>query len=277
MRKTALFAALAASLILLPLSSWAADGRARLNQVAAASYSEEDTTAEQEFGREVAARILAKFPLLEEGELTRYVGKVGTGLATEGGRPDLTFKFAILDTDLVNAFAAPGGYVFITKGALLNLQDEAELAAILAHEISHVSRRHIVRALNIKSSGANTIGALARLVGRVGEVSRVAMGKLVDVAEEILFSKGYEVAEEYQADLDAVALVGAVGYDPKGLDRYLARVEDKSTPEPASVKSTHPRFEERKARIVAALENNGLDSVKYPDMKERFNENVKLR
>lgn len=277
MRKFALILTLAAFAFAGTTAAFAKSPRERLHKTEKPGYSEEDTRAEEEFGRQVAARILGRFPLLEDKELNRYVGLVGTGLAAVGGRTDLEFKFAILDTEVPNAFAAPGGYVFITKGALKKMRDEAELSAVLAHEIAHVSRRHIVRELNIRGGGGDVAGGLARIIGGAGEVSRVAMGKLVDLAEELLFTKGYAKNDEYQADRDAVALTGAVGYDTAALARYLERNESQTQgSEPASLKATHPNYSERKSRIDAALAADGL-TAKGPDMKERFNENVKVR
>lgn len=252
--------------------------RDRLHKLSVGEYTEADVEAEREFGRQVAARILGRFPLLDDAPLTRYVGLLGTGLAEAGGRGDLEFKFAVLDTDVPNAFAAPGGYVFVTRGALTRMRDEAELSAVLAHEIAHVSRRHIVRELNLRGGGGDLAGGLARIIGGAGEVSRVAMSKLVDAAEELLFSKGYAQKDEFEADGDALALVGAVGYDPGGLDRYLERNEKESRgSEPASLKATHPSYADRKARIARTLLADGLDKAKGPAMKERFDENVKAR
>ena len=277
MRKMILAPLLFVLIFALFLPTAGAAGRERLNAVDKGAYTASDTEAELAFGREVAARILARFPLLDNNALNRYVGLVGTGLASEGGRPDLQYRFAVLDTDVPNAFAAPGGYVFITRGALYRMHDEAELAAVLSHEISHISRRHIVRSLNLRSGGGDAVGGLARVIGGAGEVSRVAMGKLVDLAEEILFKKGYAVDDEIEADADAVALSGDVGYDPAALERYLARVEPPGEQAPVSMGVTHPGFGKRKSLIDGVIKNDGLDAVKSADMKERFDENVKIR
>jgi len=277
MRSRILFTAILLLMAAATLAGAAPNPRARLSQGSDGQYSADDTRAEVDFGREVAARVLGRFPLLEEKELTRYINLVGAGLAAAGGREDLEFKFAVLNTDIPNAFATPGGYVFITKGALTRMKNEAELSAVLAHEIAHVSRRHIVRELNIKSSGSDVAGGLARVISGVGDVSRVAMGKMVDLAEEILFTRGYALDDENQADRDAVALVGAFGYDPGGLLTYLERTDKTSGREPASVKATHPAWAERKSRIETTLAADGLDKTKGQDMKERFDENVKLR
>ena len=101
-----------------------------------------DVKAEIEFGRGVAARILARYPPYNDPKLTRYVNLVGGGLAALSGRPELHYHFAILNTDDINAYSTPGGYVFVTLGALKLMHDESELAGVMAHETAHVALRH---------------------------------------------------------------------------------------------------------------------------------------
>ena len=101
-----------------------------------------DEAGEVEIGQGVAANLLGAAPLVNDEALQAYVNQLGWWLAQQTERRDLNWRFGVLDTDSVNAFAAPGGYVFITKGLLLNMRSEAELAGVLAHEISHVLQRH---------------------------------------------------------------------------------------------------------------------------------------
>src|SRR3989338_3678250 len=138
------------------------DFRRRKSQtLAEESFStKDDVEAEIIFGREVAARILGRYKLYEDKNLARYINMVGRSAAQYANRPEIEFRFAILNTDIVNAFAAPGGYIFITKGALRLMEDEAELAGVLAHEVAHVSERHIVKELNIKGTEASPSAGL---------------------------------------------------------------------------------------------------------------------
>ncbi|HYA88649.1 MAG TPA: M48 family metalloprotease, partial [Nitrospirota bacterium] len=122
-----------------------------------------DITEEVRLGREVAARIIARFGLYDNPELMKYVNLVGNVLAIYAARPELEFHFAILNTDEINGYSAPGGYVFITRGAIANMQDESELAGALAHEIGHVVEKHAVKELNIKGQEASTVSNLAML------------------------------------------------------------------------------------------------------------------
>jgi len=96
-------------------------------------------------GRQVAARIAGNFGVWNDKSWTLYVNLVGRALAPYSERPDIKYRFAILDTDDVNAYAAPAGYIFITRGLLKKLDSEAQLAGVLGHEIAHVARKHIVK------------------------------------------------------------------------------------------------------------------------------------
>ncbi|MDQ7010563.1 MAG: M48 family metalloprotease, partial [Mariprofundaceae bacterium] len=100
---------------------------------------------EKILGRAVAARVIERFSIEDAPEKTYYLNLVGTAIAQRSDRPDIGYHFAILATDDVNAYACPGGFIFVTRGVLDMVQDEAELAAVLAHEIAHVTERHIIK------------------------------------------------------------------------------------------------------------------------------------
>src|SRR5512145_3274440 len=108
---------------------------------------------EIEMGGGVASNILGAAPLLQNRDVQQYVNNIGRWLAMQTERPDLPWEFGVLDDDDVNAFAAPGGYVLITKGLLTQMHSEAELAGVLAHEISHVLQKHHLKAIK---QGART-------------------------------------------------------------------------------------------------------------------------
>ncbi|OGW05291.1 MAG: hypothetical protein A3I04_03580, partial [Nitrospinae bacterium RIFCSPLOWO2_02_FULL_39_110] len=202
------------------------DFRRRKSQtLAEESFStKDDVEAEIIFGREVAARILGRYKLYEDKNLARYINMVGRSAAQYANRPEIEFRFAILNTDIVNAFAAPGGYIFITKGALRLMEDEAELAGVLAHEVAHVSERHIVKELNIKGTEASPSAGLARIVGGGTDTMRAAFTQVVDKAVEILFEKGLKRQDEMDSDRIGTMLIVSAGYDPAGLQRYLKKI-----------------------------------------------------
>ena len=158
-------------------------------------FVEDDVKTEIRFGREIAARILGRYRPYEDEKLTRYVNLVGRTVASQAGRAEIEFHFGILRAEFVNAFAAPGGYVFITKGALDKVRDEAELAAVLAHEIAHVTERHIVEELNIRASDDSPVAGVARMIGATGDPAKVAFLKAADKALNILMERGYKIGD----------------------------------------------------------------------------------
>jgi predicted Zn-dependent protease len=247
-----------------------ADGpRRRLHESAAEDRAGADVEAEVQLGREVAARILGRYPLFRDEALARYVALVGNALARQSGRTEIEYRFAVLDTRTVNAYAAPGGYIFITLGALADVHDEAELAGVLAHEISHVTRRHVVRELNVKGWETGATAGVARFLSGAGASAQEVMGQAVDGVLKILFEKGYKVEDEIEADRGGLLLLAEVGYDPTSLDRYLARAPSSG--------GTHPSQDVRRAELQGLASALGLSRVENPLFKERFENHVKAR
>jgi len=236
----------------------------------------DDIKAEVIFGRELAARIVGKYGLYEDKKLTRYINLVGKGVSQYANRPEIEFRFAILDTDNVNAYAAPGGYVFVTKGALKEMEDEAELAAVLAHEVAHVAERHIVKELNIKGTGDSPASGLARVLGGGTDVMRGVFTQMVDKAVEILFEKGLKKQDEMDSDRISTMTITSAGYDPAALKRYLKKISSDEE-DTKILAGTHPTFEDRIIGLDAVLAENQLTDKKQSIVKERFNENVKVK
>jgi predicted Zn-dependent protease len=259
-----------------PVAAESRDFRARVSEkITTEGISDADLAAEISFGREVAAHILGRYKLHRDDALNRYVNLVGRGIALHGRRPGLEFRFAVLDSSTVNAYAAPGGYIFVTRGAIANMNDEAELAAVLAHEIAHISERHIVRELGIKGEGGSAQAGLAHLLGAIGDPTRVAFKQVVDQALDILFKEGYSRRDEADADQNGLILLAATGYDPAALTRYLAKLHEGASAELEIYNRTHPPFAERLAALNFVITETGLDKVDGPTMKERFDEQTK--
>lgn len=241
-----------------------------------------DVRAEVRFGREVAARILGKYRVQSDEILTRYVNLVGKTLAAHSSRPEIEFHFAVLDTAAVNAYSAPGGYVFITSGAVDAANDEAELAAVLAHEVAHVVERHIVLELGIQGSDDSPVAAFTRFLGGAGDPAKLVFLKTVDKAVEILFGRGYKMRDEYEADRLGVLLLALSGYEPTSLQAYLSRIKDgrikdgigeEAAPTLAdSMHTTHPAFEKRTRAMEALVATEHLSGGEYVKGGERFDE-----
>lgn len=268
---------LLAAICLVPDAACAADDfRQRMSQDGGESFSqEEDVKAEIFFGRVLAARILGKYPYYANDKVNSYVNKVGKGLAQFAGRPEIEFRFAVLDTNTVNAFAAPGGYIFVTKGALSRMEDEAELAAVLSHEIAHVTEKHIVKELNIKGTDASAVSGFAQVLGGGTGAVKAVFSQMVDQAAGILFEKGLKKQDEFDADRVAVIISSNAGYDTLALKRYLGRISAAES-ETKSLVGTHPSFGDRVRNVEAVLTENQLLDKKYALVKERFKENVKI-
>lgn len=249
--------------------------RLRSHAMAAQLSSASDVAAEISFGRDVAARVLGRFPLQQEAEaLTRYLNLIGTALAAHSSRSDLNFHFALLDSDTINAYSAPGGYIFITRGALLQAEDEAELAAVLAHEIAHISERHIVKALKIRASDSGGSVGLGRLLSGSSDTARVAFGQAVDQAITLLFERGYSQQDELEADQVATLLLAHSGYDPLALRRYLERVQAHEQ-NSAALNTTHPPSRQRLRTLDRVIEEEHLQALNLVRNSTRFKRYVK--
>ncbi|MEK6726286.1 MAG: M48 family metalloprotease [Deltaproteobacteria bacterium] len=252
------------------------DFRKRAPQREETFSTEDDVKAEVVFGRELGARILGRYSLYDDKNLTRYLNMVGKGIAQNAGRPEIEFRFAVLETDMVNAFAAPGGYIFITKGALKMMDDEAELAAVLAHEVAHVTEKHIVKELSIKATDDSATSGLARVLGGGTDTMRAVFTQMVDKAVEILFEKGLKRQDEMDSDRIAMIFTADAGYDPTALSRYLKKISS-AEKDTKLLTGTHPTFEERIKGLKMVLAENLLTDKKQPIVKERFNENVRIK
>lgn len=199
------------------------------------TFSDEE---EQQLGSEISAKIREKYGVVQDRAVHKYVTLVGSVLAAESARPNLKWTFIVLDTDGVNAFAAPGGFVHITKGALALIQNEAELADVLGHEIGHVTQKHTLKA--IQKSKAVSLGAKA--------TRKEVLSQAADQGYSILLENNFDRGDEMDADRVGVALANGAGYAPNGLSAFLTRLADrnKGLKERSGIFASHP---ETKARI----------------------------
>lgn len=232
----------------------------------------DDIKAEIHFGREVAARVLGRYGLYENDELNRYVNLVGKAVAQQTGRTEIDFHFAVLRTDSINAYAAPGGYVFVTRGAILQMHDEAELAAVIAHEVAHISGKHIVKELDIHASDDSPVGSFARFMGGAGDPAKTLFLKTIDKATGILFEKGYKVQDEKDADTTGTIYLALSGYDPNAMARYLKRIKNVKGEPMKVLNKTHPAFDERIKLILDIIKSEGLDTGENKQGKKRFSD-----
>ena len=199
---------------------------------------------EQELGKQVSERIRTRYGVVQDANVHRYVSLVGLAMAQGSTRPALPWTFIVLDTDGANAFAAPGGYVHITRGLLALIKTEAELAGVLAHEIIHVTEKHTIRA--IQKSQAVQMGAAETLSG-----NSALMQRAVTATYDNIVDRGFGRADENEADEKGVAIANKTGYAPAGLTDFLTTLKDrnKASTEKRGLFASHPEMQERLDRI----------------------------
>jgi predicted Zn-dependent protease len=261
------------SLTLVPLVLQAEEQNGKWRERVSSEWTDaakDDVAEEIRFGREVAARMIGRFGLYDNPQLMKYVNLVGQSLVLNTNRPEIEFHFAVLNTDEINAYAAPGGYVFVTRGALAKMQDESELAAVLGHEMTHINERHVVKELNIHGSEGSASAGLARLIGGGTEAARVAFNQAVDKAIDMLFKSGYGREDEIHADKGAVLLCALSGYDPSGLVRYFERIGAARGKATETIDKTHPPFADRIVWLKDMIAKEGIDTASLKNYKERF-------
>ena len=231
--------------------------------------SEVDEPQEISIGRDVAARLLGAAPLVPDERLQRYVNSVGRWLALHTERPGLPWHFGVLDTNSVNAFATPGGNVFITRGLYARLHSEAELAGVLAHEISHVLRKHHLAAMQKNARTGLAADALSLALANRGNSE--ARDKLISAGTE-LYARGLDKADELEADRLGVVIAARAGYDAYGLPAVLQTLET-INPQDSSLAlmfKTHPAPAERLEALEQAMQPTLDRYAAQPDLAARF-------
>ena len=213
---------------------------------------------EIEIGRQMHPKILQQYGRYNDEQLQAYVNDVGQRLAAKGDRPELTYTFTVLDSQETNAFALPGGYVYITRGIMSYLNSEAELSAVLGHEIGHVTARHAVR----QQAGATAAGVGATLIAVL--TGSGSLANIANVAGSALIA-GYGRDMELEADALGAKYVGKVGFDPESMidvvrllknqemfEIQRAREENREPRVYHGVFSSHPDNDTRLKEVVTS-------------------------
>ncbi|HRY29006.1 MAG TPA: M48 family metalloprotease [Elusimicrobiota bacterium] len=216
-------------------------------------------------GREVASYLCARYGLVRDPALTKYVGLVGRTVAQGCDRPEIPYHFGILNTDEVNAYAGPGGYIFITKGLLRGLKDESELAGALGHEIAHVARRHVAKEIqkgNLIQGGVELASAR--------EESPEAFKAVSDFSIKLLF-KGFSRGDERESDQKALSYAATAGYTPAGFQNLLNRLAAEKSGETRlkALNKSHPPSSDRARLVQREIETEKWD-LSLPANEPRF-------
>jgi len=235
----------------------------------------QDFTPEQEYyiGRTVGAILVNKYEPYDNEAANKYINVLGHTLAQASDMPETFagYHFLILDTDEINAFAAPGGLIFVSRGLLRCAAHEDAVAAILAHEIGHVQLKHGLQAIkksritaaltNVAIEGVKTHGDK-----ELAELTQVFEDSIFDITTTLINS-GYSRSFEKKADMVTVTILQRVGYDPNGMVDMLTIMQEKLQPGGLDFAKTHPSPEDRIADIQEVIGHHS--SVETPEARQQ--------
>jgi predicted Zn-dependent protease len=235
----------------------------------AISKAAEEITPEQEYyiGRAVGANILTRYKIWNGNPaLTKYLNEICSAIVINSPRPEIYngYHVAILDSQEINAFATPGGHIFVTRGLIACTDSEDALAGVIAHEIGHIQLQHSIKAIKnsritqaILVTGSSTAGALGNQ--EIRELASV-MDESVNEIISTLVEKGYSRDQEFDADTAALALMASAGYEPSSLISMLHLLEKNQGSSAGGFTKTHPTPAQR----IANAENSVV-KFKVPD------------
>jgi predicted Zn-dependent protease len=224
-------------------------------------------------GREAQAKTRKETPQLKDSAVQAYVARVGRRLAAHATGERFPYSFSVADYREINAFALPGGPVWMNRGAIQTLDSESQFAGVLAHEIAHIAQRHAAAQLSnamVTNFGLNLLGALLGNAGGAG-AARVAASSVAS-GTFLKFSRD----DEQDADRVGVAIMRRAGWDPRGMIELLERVRDQQKRDPGSVEiffSNHPSPKDRVAllrRVVSRRATGTRDSAEFQKIRSRL-------
>lgn len=209
-------------------------------------------------GRQIAGNLLGAAPLVKDAALQKYVNSVGRWVASQSERPDLPWRFGVIESEDINAFAAPGGYIMVTKGLYRKLSNEAQLAGILGHEIGHVVKKHQLKVLQKQQLLNIGAGFLSDKYAKDNKLVSKAIGTGAEIS-----ARSLDKSAEYEADRLGLSYATRAGYEPYGLTEVLQTIgqTNKNDGSVALLFKTHPHPDERLVALGDAI-GNKLDNVK---------------
>lgn len=233
---------------------------------AAFNWKNPSTAEEITLGRQITGNLLGAAPLVKDAAVQKYVNSVGRWVASQSERPDLPWRFGVIESEDLNAFAAPGGYIMLTKGLYNKLQNEAQLAGVLGHEIAHVVKKHQLKVLQKQQLLNIGAGLLSDKYAKDNNLISKAIGSGAEIS-----ARSLDKSAEYEADRLGLSYATRAGYAPYGLAEVLQTLGQSSNSD-ASVAllfKTHPHPDER---LTALSETVGdkLDKITGKTLEKRF-------
>ncbi|HKR09030.1 MAG TPA: M48 family metallopeptidase [Gemmatimonadaceae bacterium] len=213
---------------------------------------------EREFGAADAAHVDSALPLIQDSVVTQYVASLGKAMASRTSRADLDWRFKVVDSKEVNAFALPGGFIYVNRAVIEQADRMDELAGIMGHEIGHVVRRHSVKQFQQQEKGRLGLVVLCTLTTaciHLGGRIAIAIGSDAARAQ-------YSQADEAEADSEGVVNTVKSGIDPEGLPSFFQRMLEARKTQPTAVDaffSTHPTDQSRVNATRKQIESLHLD------------------
>lgn len=218
-------------------------------------------------GREITGNLLGAAPLVKDDALQKYVNSVGRWVASQSERPDLPWHFGVIESDDLNAFSAPGGYVMITKGLYRKMSNEAQLAGVLGHEIGHVVAKHQLKVLQKQQLLNLGASFLNKKLAKDSKIISKAIGSGAEIS-----ARSLDKNAEFEADRLGLSYATRAGYEPFGLTDVL-QILGQTNPNDSSVAllfKTHPLPDERLASLGDSV-GNKLDNITYgKSLENRF-------
>jgi predicted Zn-dependent protease len=209
-------------------------------------------------GREIAGNLLGAAPLVKDAALQKYVNSVGRWVASQSERPELPWRFGVIESEDINAFAAPGGYIMLTKGLYRKLTNEAQLAGVLGHEIGHVVKKHQLKVLQKQQLLNMGAGFLSSKYAKDNKLVSKAIGTGAEIS-----ARSLDKSAEFEADRLGLSYAARAGYEPYGLTEVLQTIgqTNKNDGSVTLLFKTHPHPDDRLVALGDAI-GNKLDNIK---------------
>jgi len=226
---------------------------------------------EKTIGGSLALEVFHRFGgMYKNPALQNYVSLVGKSVAEVSDRPEIDYHFAVLNTDNPNAFATPGGYVFVSVGLLKMVQNEAQLAGVLGHEIAHIAKKHALQTLK----RSKMLSGLSGLTMAAMDKDEGLFDQVINEVSNILFTHGLDKDLEFEADKFGTEYAYRMGYHPAGLKDFIQILGQSSSSKSSIFLSTHPGPAERFQglnQFLPQYKGVGL----YPILARRYQARVK--